>query len=150
MTHRTVAEEADWLSRRRARMLPILALLYLSQQASFFSSVHGSPDRAVDHVKLGAWVLLSLVLLAALTTKGFWLRSRELRDMIDDETTRAHRLDAMEWGFVVSTLAGIALYFVSMIKPMGAREAIHVIVSLGLAAALIRFGMLERRALRDG
>jgi hypothetical protein len=149
MTDRTIAEQADLLSRRRARMLPIVALLYISQQASFFSSVHGSPDRAVDHVKLGAWVMLSLVMLAALTTKGFWLNSRAVRDMVDDETTRAHRSDAMGWGFVVSTLAGIALYFMAMIEPMGAREAIHVIVSLGLAAALIRFGMLERRALRD-
>jgi hypothetical protein len=32
---------------------------------------------------------------------------------------------------------------------MGAREAIHVIVSLGIAAAIVRFGMLERRAYRD-
>ena len=30
-----------------------------------------------------------------------------------------------------------------------AREAIHIILSIGLGAALIRFGMLERRAHRD-
>ena len=47
-------------------------------------------------------------------------------------------------------LTGIALYFVDEFAPMTAREAIHVILTLGLGAALIRFGMLERRAHRDG
>ncbi len=138
------SHQADRLSRRRARMLPLLAVIYLSQQVSYFASDAG--DRAVDHVKVGAWLLLSLVLLAALTTKGFWFRSREVRDMIDDETTRAHRGDALGWGFVMAILTAIALYFVAMYEPLTAREAIHAIVSLGLAAALVRFGLLERRA----
>jgi hypothetical protein len=148
MTTRSAAEEADQLSRRRARMLPFLAVIYLTQQVSFFASTQQGP-RAADHVKIGAWVVLSLVLLAALTTKGFWLRRREVREMIDDEVTRAHRGEALGWGFIMAILGAIALYFVSMFEPMGAREAIHVIVSLGIAAAIVRFGMLERRALRD-
>lgn len=147
MNDRTPAEQADYLSQRRAKLLPLLAVIYLTQQASFF--VAGNGDRTVDHVKVGAWVLLSLVLLAALTTKGFWLKAREVRDMIDDEGTRAHRGDAQGWGFVVAMLTAIALYFVAMIEPVTAGEAIHLIVSLGLAAAILRFGMLERRALRD-
>ncbi|MEO5809199.1 MAG: hypothetical protein ABIR51_03865 [Sphingomicrobium sp.] len=148
MTEHSTAEHADFLSRRRARMLPFLAVIYLTQQFSYFSTVHGTPERTVDHVKVGAWVILTLMLLAALTTKGFWFRSRALRELIDDETTRAHRGDALGWGFVFSTLTGVALYFVSMIEPIAAREAIHIIVSLGIAAALVRFGMLERRAHR--
>ena len=147
MTERTISEEADHLGRRRARMLPFLAVIYLSQQVSYFSS--GDGVRAVDHVKVGAWVVLSLVLLAALTTKGFWLRSREVRDLIDDEGTRANRQAALGWGFVMAVASAIALYFLSMFEEVATREAIHVIVSLGIAAAIIRFGMLERRAYRD-
>ena len=149
MVQASIAEQAERLSRRRARMLPVLAILYLCQQFSFFSDQHGA-DRAVDHVKLSAWVVFTLVLLVALTTKGFWFKSRELRDMIDDETTRAHRAEALQWGFIFSTLAAVALYFVTMMETVGAREAIHITVSIGIAAALVRFGMLERRALRDG
>ena len=150
MVQSSIAEEADRLSRRRARMLPFLALIYLSQQASFFADQHGTMDRAVDHVKLSAWVVLTLLLLAAMTTKGFWLKSREVRELIDDETTRAHRGEALQWGFVFSTLTAIVLYFVTMLEPVGVREAIHIIVSIGMAAALVRFGFLERRALKDG
>ena len=142
------AEKADRLSRRRARMLPILALFFITQQASFFiEGSGGSAERAVDHVKLGAWLVLSLVLLAALWTGGFWLQKREVRDLMDDEVTRAHRAAALSIGFLVAMLTAIALYVVDMFEPMSSRMAIHLIVTFGIAAALIRFGLLERRAL---
>jgi hypothetical protein len=36
-----------------------------------------------------------------------------------------------------------------MFDNLKARESIHIIMSLGIAAALIRWGYLERRAHRD-
>jgi hypothetical protein len=145
MTH---AEEADRLSRRRARMLPMLALFFVVQQASFFvEGSGGAAERAVDHVKLGAWLLLSGVLLAALWTGGFWLRKREVRALMDDEITRSHRAAALSVGFLVAMLAAIGLYLLDMFEPITSRMAIHLIVTAGIAAALLRFGLLERRAL---
>jgi len=149
MTTFTIAEQAEQLSRRRARMLPFLAVIYLTQQFVFFAAAPADPERALDYVKIGAWVVLSALLLAALTTKGFWLQRKEVRDMIDDEGTRAHRVAALGWGFVMAILSAIALFFLSILEPISAREAIHVIVSLGIAAAIVRFAMLERRAMRD-
>lgn len=149
MTTLTIAEQADQLSRRRARMLPFLAVIYLTQQFTFFAAAPADPEHAVDYIKFGAWVVLSAVLLAALTTKGFWLHRKEVRDMIDDESTRAHRVAALGWGFVMAISSAIALFFLSILEPISVREAIHVIVSFGIAAAIIRFAMLERRAMRD-
>ena len=148
MTETSLSEQAERLTKRRARMLPVLAAFYFAQQASFFSSP--LRDRPVDHFKIGAWVVLSLVLLAALVTGGFWSRKRELREMLDDESSRAHRADALGTGFVVAMVTGIILYVAGTVSEVSAREAIHLIVSLGIAAALVRFGWLERRALRDG
>jgi hypothetical protein len=37
-----------------------------------------------------------------------------------------------------------------MAEPLGAREAVHIIVTAGMLTALLRFGFLERRALRHG
>ena len=71
-------------------------------------------------------------------------------DLIDDESTRSHRRDAMVWGFLASMLVAILLYVVAMFEAVSGREAIHIIVSFGLAAALVRFGVLERRAHRNG
>ena len=143
-------EKAERLSRKRARMLPFLAMIYLTQQATFFAGDAPPGVRAVDHVKIGAWLVLSLVLVMAIATNGFWLQSPEVRALIDDENTRANRARAMSAGFIAAMLGGIALYFITQFEAVTAREAIHVILSLGLAAALVRFGMLERRAHGDG
>src|ERR1051325_10145515 len=58
-------ETADRLTRRRARMLPFLALIFLTQQISYFAEADARV-RMVDHIKVGAWLLLSIVLLLAL------------------------------------------------------------------------------------
>lgn len=142
-------EKAERLSSRRARMLPFLAVIYISQQATFFTD-DALDGRSVDHVKIGAWLVLSLVMLLALATNGFWFQSAEVRALVNDESTKANRADAMTTGFIFAMLGGMVLYFLNQLEPVTAREAIHVILSLGLGAALVRFGMLERRAHRDG
>jgi hypothetical protein len=148
-----LVETADRLSRRRARMLPILALFLLLQQATFVTNppatdlVHG---RLVDQIHFGAWAVLTLVLLAGLTTGGFWFRSRDLRALLNDEQTTAYRREAMAFGFVVSALTGVVLYVVASIEPLEAHLAINLTIAFGLAAALLRFGVLERRAHKFG
>lgn len=146
MTDATMAEQAERLSKRRARLMPMLAVIYLGQQVSFFAALDA--DRAVDHLKVGAWVVMSLALLLALISGGGLARKREVREMINDETSRAHQADALGVGFVVAMVTAITLYVLSTATAISAREAIHLIVSLGLAVALIRFGWLERRAMR--
>jgi len=102
-------------------------------------------------VKISAWLVLSIVLLAALSTKGFWLQPKEVRNLIDDENTRANRNEAMRWGFLFSMGAAIAVYALTMFETtVTARDAVHIVMTMGIAAALIRWGILERRAHRDG
>ncbi len=146
MIERKVAERADYLSKRRARMLPFLALIFLSQQVTYFTTVREL--ESTPTIKISAWLVLSIVLLAALATKGFWLQPKEVRDLIDDENTRANRNDAMRWGFVLSMATAIGIETLTMFDTVKAREAIHIIMSTGLAVALIRWGYLEHRAHR--
>ena len=44
---------------------------------------------------------------------------------------------------------GARLYVINIFELISGRDAIHVILSAGIAVALIRFGRLERRALKD-
>jgi hypothetical protein len=148
MAERTISEQADRLSRRRARMLIVLAFFYLGQQLTFLSSPPG--QRLVDHFKIGAWAVMSTVLLVVLATGGFWFRKPELREMVNDELSRAHRADGLATGFVLAMVTGIVLYVVGTAVPLSDRLAIHVIVSIGIGAAVIRFGMLEQRDDRIG
>jgi hypothetical protein len=142
-------ETADRLTRRRARMLPFLAIIFLTQQIAYFADADARM-RMVDHVKVGAWLLLSVVLLLALATGGFWFKPKSVRALMDDEVTRANRAESFRIGFLVTMIAGIGLYFLDQLAPMSGREAVHILVTIGIATALIMFGALEKRALRDG
>jgi len=153
MSRRSDVEVADQLSRRRARALPLLAVVFLSQQAAYVTDrVDGAGEalRTVDHVKVGAWLILSVVLLLALTTGGYWFKSRNVRALLDDEVTRMNRASAPQFGFFATMAAAFAIYAVSPFEPMSARDAIHLIVTIGIATAMVRFGLLERRAHLDG
>lgn len=148
MTSASDIETADRLARRRARMLPFLAIMFLTQQAAYFAQ----PDmgmRAVDHVKIGAWVLLSVVLVLVLATGGFWFKPKRVRALLDDDVTRANRAEAFRIGFLATMAGAIVLYLVSQFEPMSGREAIHILTTIGIAAALLRFAWLERRDLRE-
>ena len=142
----SLSEEAERLSRRRARMMPFLALILITQQGAFAVAAD-SPRRSVDYMTLGAWLLLAGVVLAALVTGGFWLKPRPVRDLMDDDVTKANRASALALGFVLSMATAIVLYVVNFVEEVPAGIAIHVIVTCGLAAAMFRFGLLERRAL---
>jgi hypothetical protein len=150
MVDQSVSEKADFLSRRRARSLPFLAIVYFAQQASYITMASGPAHRTVDQVKISAWLVLSAVLLAALATNGFWLQPREVRSIIDDELSKSNRSDAMRFGFVLSMLICIGIYFITMFEPVSGRDAVHIVMSGGLGAALLRWGWLERIAHRDG
>jgi hypothetical protein len=142
---------AERLSRRRARVIPVLAVLLISQQATFLTDTTAlDAARNVDVVRLSAWVVLSLVLLFALWTGGSWLQRKAVRELLNDEVTRAHRGDALSLGFLCAMLAAIGIYVLSMAEPIHVREALHLVVSTGIAVALLRFGFLERRAHRVG
>ena len=149
MNQRSPAEQADYLSRRRARILPGLFVIYISQQAIYFSAAGTEPTSA-QTVKVGAWAMLTIVITLALVTKGFWFQTKQVREMIDDESTRANRLEAMRLGFLFAICGALTAYFLDQFQPLTVREAIQLIVSLSLGAALIRFAMLERRAHGDG
>src|SRR3982751_4708742 len=69
----SVTEKAEYLSKRRARMLPALAVIFLSQQATFFSQLADSGHVSAEKAKISAWLVLSVLMLFGLATKGFWL-----------------------------------------------------------------------------
>ena len=90
----------------------MLAVIYITQQASYITLQSDQAHRSVDTVKISAWLVLSLVLLAALATKGFWFHSREIRSMIDDEVTKANPVEAMRVGFIIAMLTCVVIYYI--------------------------------------
>ncbi|HEX8623822.1 MAG TPA: hypothetical protein VF782_01955 [Allosphingosinicella sp.] len=142
-------ETAERLSRRRARMLPAMAVLFLSGQA-IFAIGPDDPTRTVDQVKVAAWLVWALALLLLLATGGGAFRSKRVRALMDDEGTRAHRGRAYAVGFWVAIGTSVGIYALTAFDRVMPREAIHIIVTAAVAGALLTFGALERRAHRDG
>ena len=85
-------DEAERLSSRRPGMLMVMTYMFLFQQFAYFTQPPAT-GRALDYVRIGAWLLLALVVLAALLTGGFWQKSKAVRALLEDEVTRANRAD---------------------------------------------------------
>lgn len=145
-------DTADRLMAKRARMMPALAAMFVAQQAVYFTGTRLDEGklRLVNYVSIGGWLMLSVVLLFGLVAGGGPFRGARVRALMNDENTRANRADALSLGFVAAMIGAMALYLLSLFEPLDAREAIHVLMAIGIASALLRFGMLERRALKDG
>jgi len=139
------SEMVDRIVSRRARLLPVLGLFLIIQQFAHFAN--GEGDRLVDDFRIGAWVVMILLILALLTTGGAWFRSAKMRAMIDDESARANRTKALSTGFVCTILTSIICYVMRGAWEFSVGEVIHLIVTAGLGSAVFRFGLLERRDL---
>lgn len=135
-------EIADRVSRRRARLLPILGLLFVAGQPLYFAN---SGIEAAQ-VKTAVWLAWAILLLLALAFAGGQFRGKAIRALVEDEVARANRLRAYAAGFWAGSAATIALYGFSLLDNLKGRESLHIVLSVAIAAALIRFGMLERRA----
>lgn len=141
----STAEIADRASRRRTGVVIALSGMFLTQQALFLTSPGSA--RLVDQVRAGAWLFLAGVLLAVVLTGGFWLKPKAVRALMEDEATQANRAASIRLGYGLTMAAAMLLYVLSGFTEISAREALHGIVSVGLVSALLRFAMLEKRAL---
>ena len=142
---------AERLSKRRAKIMLFQGLLFMIWQVNFFSSPHGEWHqlRSVDQVKISAFIVWAAVLLVLIATGGAWFRSREVKALLNDETTRAHRQMAQASGFWGAMAAALSLYLLSLFSEVKLVEAVHLVLSAGIFTVLIRFAQLERRAHRD-
>jgi hypothetical protein len=145
---RPSAEKIERLQRRRTRLMFVQGLFFLLWQVNYFAT---SPSElnvasAANHVKVSAYLVWALVLLAFLATGGGWRDSPKVREILNDETTRDHRRRAIELGFWAAMAATIACYAINLFEPLSTRVVIHAVLTSGVTAALLRFSMLERRA----
>ena len=137
-------EKAERIGRSRARLFAAQAILFASWQGLYFG-VMDDRMRLVDTVKIWTWLVWVVALLMLLATGGGFLRSRNVRALLNDELTRANRAQAYVAGFWAAMVAAVGFYVIDLFDPVQAREAIHAIVSAAIAAALITFSVRERR-----
>jgi hydrogenase/urease accessory protein HupE len=142
MKGRSIDSMAEQFGRGRAKALPWYALLLLIQQIGVLLF----PDRLHEVL----WAVVSAVCILALFHGGGWVFPHKARRLADDESTKAHRSDALRLGFVAVMTGSLLLYALAFSEPLSGRDAVRLIVSIGLTTAMLRLGYLERRAYRNG
>ncbi len=138
---------ADRLTLRRARVSTVLTLFFLF---SMFSSLGTDvPISRPETVKLAAWVIWAAALLLLLATGGGLFRGAAVRGLMNDETTVENRRNAMVDGFWATVITAFGLYAISLFETISARDAIRLMLSAAVATSVLRFGILERRSLKN-
>lgn len=142
-----LVEKAERLGRKRSQIFFVLAMVFFAGQSIYF----GAPEATRDSPpRVGAWLILVILMLLLLATGGFLLRGREVRHLLNDESARTNRLAAQATGFWATILALLAVYVESMFDLVTLNEAVHIVGTIGVGAALISFAVRERRAHRLG
>lgn len=138
---KTTADRIDFaerLSQRRARLFPGLGIvLIVADAVTSFDNVEW-PTAAI-------WLALCAAGFVLTVTGG--VPSRLLRRLTEDETTRAHRAQAVLIGYCAALACGAGLYVVSMFQVISATQAVQIVLTTAVAAPLIGFGVLESLAL---
>ncbi|MEA3045709.1 MAG: hypothetical protein QOJ53_41 [Sphingomonadales bacterium] len=135
--------QAEQASRLRASLMAAIAvILVLSAFLGFSDEASGATRTWVRHAGWATMILLWLVILAT----GGWLRLRKsVRNVLNDEVALANRSRALQAGFWVAAIGGLALYCASFQWDLSLRQGLRVLLDLTIATALLRYARLEMR-----
>jgi hypothetical protein len=93
-----------------------------------------------------AWIVLMALWAALLATGGGLRLSKHLREVLNDELTRANRSRAIAAGFYATLLTSMVALASNWSTELLAGDAIKLASSVGLATALLSFAWLEIRS----
>lgn len=140
-------DRADRIVKTHARMTPFIGLLVLLvHQGVYFSWDWDSG--AVAWWQITVWLAFMAVVFTLLMTSGALFVPRRIRELANDEVTRANRAVAIQIGFYVMLFIAVLLVVVSPFDPIGGQRAGHMLISLSLGSSLLVFGL--REMLTDG
>lgn len=137
----------DRLQARRNSILwafPVVSLCTLAVAFGAWEDVQSGEAGFIDYMQIGVPVVYSWVV--AMVVMGWDLQSRTNRRYLDDELTGAVRARALGTAFVVLMVMGTGALGVSLWRPEWGGLALVTALTLGGAAAGLRFAWLDRQA----
>ena len=148
MQSETPVDIADRLSRRRALGIVVATVVFLAVQVIAPPFFFGGSDRA-SPLRVTLWAVNAVVLFLLLATRGGLVYGRRVRSLVNDDVTRGNHRMAVVVGYWVAMAVALGVFVAAGRNGFTAREAVYLIVTPSIAAALLFFSWLERRALRD-
>ena len=138
--------EADRVRRGGIRKMALFAVLFLLWQVSYLLVFPDQGDRVrtVDVVRILAFLVWVVALLALFVTGGAMFRYRRLRPFMDDERAVALRAKGYRAGFWVMIGLCILGYIATLWLTIRAVDVAHLVLSGGVFAVLVTQVMVER------
>lgn len=128
---------ADRLSRTRALVIGVAGIVML-----LVEMITPRPHQPASV----AWTIAAAAYLFLLATGGALLRRAKIRALMNDDVARDHTRSAISAGFWTSMIGALCCYWLSPVADYSARDAIQLVVTLGVVASLLAFSYLEIRA----
>ena len=149
MSSRPPIERADWLSRKRAWFIGVMAILFIVLQV--FAGPHFSVQPGDGVARRWGWAVLAAILLLNLGTGGGLMLGRQLRALLNDEVWAANRNKALATGYWMAMIIALAVYMSVLygLVELSAMQVLHIVVTASVATAMFAFSSLELRAHRD-
>ena len=109
-----------------------------------------SMERPDSDFLRGMWAGLTFAAAANLLPLARWLKPRsEVARLLDDDGVREHRRISCTAGFWAAVVSSLAVATATELRaPLGPFDAVRVVATAAIAAALLSFATLERRAAR--
>jgi hypothetical protein len=137
----TEIEKAERMRGSRALVMAMAAaILPLNAWLQY-----GDPRYSAPGLRGASWILL-IGLWAFILWNGGGLRPRgRLRALLNDELSLQNRSRAVETGFYAAIVAALILYVAGWRSPIATGDALKIVSSAALSAALLRYAWLEWR-----
>ena len=136
-------KKADQASQLRASLMAAIAVILVV--SAYVGYGDGSPGEIRPYVRHLGWALMIVLWLFILATGGGLALSKRVRSVMNDEVALANRSAALQTGFWVAMILGLALYCASFRWDISLREGLRVLLDLSIAAALLYYSRLELR-----
>jgi len=90
------------------------------------------------------WIITGVVVAIFLLWASGLFRNTALRGILNDEGSDVSRRRSLMIGFWNMLATAVVCYILTYVKDYGPRDAIQIIMSVGICSALISFGVAER------
>lgn len=129
------ADRAEKLANRRSAIAVFSGIVLIATQGQRMDEGGSGPI---------GWALTGAVVVLFLTWASGLFRGQAVRGILNDECSAANRTRSFIIAFWNMIAAAVVCYVLSYVKNYGPRDAIQIIMTVGISSALISFGVSER------
>lgn len=132
------ADRAERLARQRSVAAVVMGTILIVTQGQRMDGGAGP---------IG-WALTGVVIAIFLLWASGIFRGTALRGILNDESSDVSRRRSLMIAFWNMIATAIVCYALTYVKDYGPRDAIQIIMTVGISSALISFGVSERVSMR--